>query len=43
MRKQDLRIPIVLLSIVLIAVLTLTVLGLINPIYFWVFAGLSTL
>lgn len=43
MRKQNLRIPIVLLIIVLIAVLTLMVLGLLNPIYFWVLAGLSAL
>ncbi len=43
MRKQDLRIPIALLIIVLLVVLTLTVLNFLNPIYFWVLAGLSAI
>ena len=43
MRKQDLRIPLAVLVIVLIVVLTLTVLSILNPIYFWVLAGLSAL
>jgi hypothetical protein len=43
MRKQGLQILVLLLSIVLVVVLTLSVLSLIDPIVFWVLAGLSAI
>ncbi|MBN1941425.1 MAG: hypothetical protein JW772_04555 [Candidatus Diapherotrites archaeon] len=43
MKKQDLKIPILLLIVLLVAVLTLTVLGLLDPLIFWFLAAASAI
>jgi len=41
MKKQNLKFLIVLLIVVLLGALTLTALGMLDPIVFWVLAGVS--
>ena len=43
MKKQALRIPILILIIVLVVALTLTIIGLLNPLVFWGLAGLPAI
>jgi hypothetical protein len=43
MKKQGLQILVLLLVAVLLVALTLTVLSLLDPIFFWVLAGLSAI
>jgi len=43
MKKQVLQIIVILLSVLLLVVLTLGVFALIDPIFFWVLAGLSAI
>jgi len=43
MKKKILQILIILLSVTLVAMMTLTVLSLLNPIFFWIPAGLSAI
>ena len=43
LKKKNLKIPVIILIIALLATLTLTVLGQINPMIFWILAGLSAI
>lgn len=43
MKRKNLKIPIMILIVALIVALTLTVMGLLNPIVFWALAGVSAI